>query len=186
MRIYIVLMRGINLGNHHKVKMADLRSFLESERFQNVSTYIHSGNIVFTHEGESLEVVSACVRRVLDRHYDFEIPFQLFDLSSWCEMVAFNPFPLHSEELVKRSHVTLLSSIPDMKSVSQLSEIDSKGDQIRWVQRAIYLQCEGAYHQTKFGNNRIEKVLEREATTRTWRTIVKISDLVDRLVVALS
>ena len=47
MNTYIALLRGINVGGHEKILMADLKLLLDSIGLQNVQTYIQSGNVVF-------------------------------------------------------------------------------------------------------------------------------------------
>lgn len=47
MTLYIALLRGINVGGHNKIIMAQLKSSLEQLALQNIRTYIQSGNIIF-------------------------------------------------------------------------------------------------------------------------------------------
>ena len=54
---YVALLRGINVGGRNKVRMADLRTAFEAGGYTDVSTYIQSGNVLFTADGprEQLE-----------------------------------------------------------------------------------------------------------------------------------
>ncbi|MCB0116839.1 MAG: DUF1697 domain-containing protein, partial [Caldilineaceae bacterium] len=56
MNIYVVLLRGINVGGKNKVPMADLRVCLEQLGFANVSTYIASGNVILASDEDPDEV----------------------------------------------------------------------------------------------------------------------------------
>ena len=47
MESFIAILRGINVGGHNKIKMADLRSAMEKAGFEDVTTFIQSGNIIF-------------------------------------------------------------------------------------------------------------------------------------------
>ena len=47
MRKYIALLRGINVGGKNKVPMAELKQVFAALNFQNISTYINSGNVIF-------------------------------------------------------------------------------------------------------------------------------------------
>ena len=47
MKTFIALLRGINVGGHKKVPMAELRELLTKIGLENVQTYIQSGNVVF-------------------------------------------------------------------------------------------------------------------------------------------
>ena len=56
MNAYIALLRGINVGGHKKVPMAELRELLTKSGFQNVQTYIQSGNVVFQSSEKASEL----------------------------------------------------------------------------------------------------------------------------------
>ncbi|MBZ0320420.1 MAG: DUF1697 domain-containing protein [Anaerolineae bacterium] len=56
MKIYIILVRGINVGGKNKVPMADLRKCLEELGFPNVSTYIASGNVILKSDKHADEI----------------------------------------------------------------------------------------------------------------------------------
>lgn len=44
---YIALLRGINISGKNKISMSELKKLLEENNYQNVSTYLNSGNIIF-------------------------------------------------------------------------------------------------------------------------------------------
>jgi uncharacterized protein (DUF1697 family) len=44
---YISILRGINVSGHKKIKMADLKKLYEEQGFENIITYIQSGNVIF-------------------------------------------------------------------------------------------------------------------------------------------
>ena len=47
MAVYVAMLRGINVGGHKRIKMDPLRKSLEGLGFEQVKTYIQSGNVVF-------------------------------------------------------------------------------------------------------------------------------------------
>jgi uncharacterized protein (DUF1697 family) len=49
---YTLLLRGINVGGHHKVPMAALREILQTLGCTHVKTLLNSGNAVFEHEAQ--------------------------------------------------------------------------------------------------------------------------------------
>lgn len=56
MSIYVVLIRGINVGGKNKVPMADLKICLENLGFSNVLTYIASGNVILKSDNAADDV----------------------------------------------------------------------------------------------------------------------------------
>ena len=60
----IVLLRGINLGARNRVSMPELRTALERDGFDDVQTYLQSGNVVLTSDASPEEVAGRCRRRI--------------------------------------------------------------------------------------------------------------------------
>ena len=58
MTTYIALLRGINVGGNKIIKMQDLKTMFQSIGFQNVRTYIQSGNVLFESDEESISLLS--------------------------------------------------------------------------------------------------------------------------------
>ena len=72
MKTYIALLRGINVGGHKKLKMADLKSMMEELGFQNVVTYIQSGNVVFSAKEE--KDLSDNISNGIAEKFGYEVP----------------------------------------------------------------------------------------------------------------
>ena len=65
MNTYIALLRGINVSGQKKIKMADLRLLLEENGFNNVNTYIQSGNIVFQTTEENITKLESKISEII-------------------------------------------------------------------------------------------------------------------------
>jgi uncharacterized protein (DUF1697 family) len=70
---WIALLRGVNVGGGNKIAMPALRSSCELAGFENVATYIQSGNVVFEASGEEATVV-ATLRGVLREVHGLKVP----------------------------------------------------------------------------------------------------------------
>lgn len=85
MRTFVVLLRGINVGQHRQIPMAKLKEELEEMGFSKVVTYIRSGNIILQrHEGEPL-TIAALVSQLIARQYGFTIPVIVYTKSEYCQ-----------------------------------------------------------------------------------------------------
>lgn len=73
---YILLLRGINVGGKNKVSMSDLKKLLLSDGFEDVDSYINSGNLFFS-SAQNRESCISKIRYTLESNYDFSIPFSL-------------------------------------------------------------------------------------------------------------
>lgn len=57
-KTFLILLRGINVGGKNKVPMAELRKFLETLGFVDVSTFIASGNAILTSDHKANEIAA--------------------------------------------------------------------------------------------------------------------------------
>jgi uncharacterized protein (DUF1697 family) len=67
---YVALLRGINVGGKNLIKMTDLKSCLEGDGFEDVVTYIQSGNVLFS-SGESGSQLATRIEALLGRSFDY-------------------------------------------------------------------------------------------------------------------
>ena len=81
---YVLLLRGINVGGKNKVSMSELKEQLLKTGFENVSSYINSGNLFFS-SLENHEICSSKIRDLLETNYDFSIPFSLITKEEYLE-----------------------------------------------------------------------------------------------------
>lgn len=62
MKRYVALLRGINISGKNKVVMAELKKGIESLKFENVKTYLNSGNVIFSSQEENIEKITVSVK----------------------------------------------------------------------------------------------------------------------------
>lgn len=88
---YIALLRGINVGGNHKVPMSDLKKSFEAEGFQNVTTYINSGNVIFeSEESDLMKLISNC-REFLTSRFGFSITLSVISADALKDALAHAP-----------------------------------------------------------------------------------------------
>ena len=72
MKRYGALLRGINISGKNKVVMAELKKEIESLMFENVKTYLNSGNVIFSSR-ENIEKITKQIEEMLKKNYEFKI-----------------------------------------------------------------------------------------------------------------
>jgi len=175
---FIVLLRGINVGGRNKIKMADLRDLLNQAGFENVQTYIQSGNVILEAKKWNEDEISARVKAVIANHYGYDIAVMALSVSDFQDVIKNNPFPNVPESEYKALVVTLLSDLPNLDNLPFLHERKQESEQMEIIHKAFYLYCPNGYRNTKMSNAMLEKKLEVRATTRNWRSMLKILDMV--------
>jgi uncharacterized protein (DUF1697 family) len=93
MAVWVALLRGINVGGHRKVPMADLRSLCEDLGLRDVRTYIASGNVVCTSTHRSASAVGSLLERGVDERFGHEVAVVVRTPQQLADVVDRLPFP---------------------------------------------------------------------------------------------
>lgn len=172
MQTHIALLRGINVGGHKKIKMADLKLLFEELEFADVATYIQSGNVIFSTNIENgLEKIIS--EAILSR-FGFEVPILIKTISEIETILATSPF---SEEKKMASYFTLLIEPPSNDLANEVSMLIYPYEEFVITENCVYFFSEKNYGDAKCDNNFFEKKLKVTATTRNYRTLVKLLEL---------
>ncbi|MFD0963417.1 DUF1697 domain-containing protein [Pseudofulvibacter geojedonensis] len=177
MNKFIVFLRGINVGGHHKILMADLRNLLNKNGYLNSKTYIQSGNIILDSH-KNAKQISKHVKELIAKEYQFNIPVITISGEELLNCFSQNPF-LNLENDIKKLHVTFLSDIPNKANVKNLDIPIYNNDQYNVKGKIIYLHTPDGFAKTKFNIVTFEKKLLVQATTRNWNTITKLVNLLN-------
>jgi uncharacterized protein (DUF1697 family) len=86
---YLALLRGINVGGKSLIKMADLKTALERQGLQNVSTYIQSGNVFFTSMNTDKTQLAQLINKIIRDAFMHEVEVVIFTKPEW-EMIISN------------------------------------------------------------------------------------------------
>ncbi len=174
---YISLLRGINVSGQKKILMKDLKALYENLGFKNVVTYIQSGNVIFDSDG-SVEDMIAKIQSAITKQYSFDVPVQVREASHFESIIKAFPFvELNLVEEGTRVMVTFLADVPTQENVEKFMSYVKKPERLVVVGEEVYLHCPNGYGTTKLNNNFIEKKLGVGATTRNWKSVVKLHTL---------
>lgn len=165
MPVYVSMLRGINVGGNATIAMADLKKLYESLGFGHVQTFIQSGNVVMSHEGDSDSLVST-IEKAIQRRFGFDVKVVVRTTKELESAIKNNPFPGREGVL----YVTFLSERPAKNADGEIGRAKSVGEEFCVKGREVYLLCPEGYGRTKLSNNFFEKKLGVIATTRNWKT----------------
>jgi uncharacterized protein (DUF1697 family) len=174
MKTYIALLKGINVGGHKKVPMADLRELLTKSGFENVQTYIQSGNVILQSSKSDISVIENNIQESIMDHFGFEISVLVKTRSDLKRIFNDSPF---SEEKKKASYFILLRNTPEDDLVKVASEKVYEGEEYKILKDCIYFFCEKGFGQAKFNANFFERKLKTFVTARNYNTMVKLLSL---------
>ena len=176
---YVSMIRGINIGRK-KVKMDKLKELYRSLDFKDVKTYIQSGNVIFKSKESDPTKLSRTIEKRIAKIFGFDVKVLLRTSNEMEQVIMGNPF---KQEDLNHIYVTFLSNIPSAKLIEDLNHnisvnMINKSDKYSISKKEIYIFLPNGYGRTKLNNNFFEKKLDISATTRNWRTVNKIFDIV--------
>ena len=170
MKTYIVLLRGINVSGKNKLPMAELRELLNDLKFENVQTYIQSGNIILTSE-ESKKIICKKIKKGIAFKFGYDVPVIARTVEELENVIENYPFPIDNPKIV---------AFVFLDKASEFSEIEIKNigdDQFKIDKDVVYFYCPNGFGKSKITNNLFEKKLKVTATTRNYNTTIKLLDL---------
>lgn len=172
---YIALLRGINVSGQKKIKMVDLRAMCEKMGYEEVHTYIQSGNVIFETKEQNQSDIANTLHEQIEKTFGYDVPVMVMTQTYLQEVVDHNPFLKKDLDVnTKLLHVTFLATKPTNDLVSTLTTKDYGTDEFEVIENRVYLYFPNGYGRTKLTNNTFEKQLKVAATTRNWRTINKL------------
>jgi len=174
---HIVLLRGINIGSRNRIAMPELREALESAGFDDVQTYVQSGNVVLSSGKPAAEVAQACEQQI-EKSFGLDIDVITRTRSQLAKVVERNPLADVATD-PKRYQVSFLSAKPSADVVRKLEEAATEQERVVLVGREIY-----AWHPEGIGRSRLWTLLAGRglgvtATARNWTTVTKLLELAD-------
>ncbi len=172
MKIYIALLRGINVGGSNVLPMKELKTLLESLDLQNVKTYIQSGNVVFQSTETNASWLSRQISAEIEKSHSFEPQVLLLELEEMEKAIESNPFP-EAESEPKSLHVNFLASVPENPDLKALEALRKESERFDLKGNAFYLYAPDGVGRSKLAAN-AERLLGVSMTGRNWRTVCEI------------
>ncbi len=180
MQTYIAILRGINVSGHKIIKMAELSRHLASLGLSYLTTYIQSGNIVFQTEALENSILEEKIHQNIKENYGFDVPVIVRSKQEWQLIV--NQFPFNVEDYdVKRLAITFLKEKPVHIPIEELEKYKASSDEIIYHRKEIYLSIPDGFGISKITNTVFERKLKVAATTRNWRTTLKLMEMANQL-----
>ncbi|MCM3727138.1 DUF1697 domain-containing protein [Neobacillus cucumis] len=174
MTIYIGLLRGINVGGHHKIKMADLKNLLELMGLQKVKTYIQSGNVLF----ESVEEAQQLNKKIedeLNHTFGFSVPVVIRTAGELQQIIQDCPYSTESLSEGESVQVAFLGGEPTIEGINHMYSYNNDLEECKIKGKEVYFYFRQSIRDSKLATQ-LPK-LRVPATVRNWKTVVKLEDL---------
>lgn len=174
MNIYISLLRGINVAGKAQIKMTALRAMYEALGFDNVTTYIQSGNVIFGSTETNTSILGKQISAKIEADFGHRVPVTVLTPGELAHIAKQNPFPADPSVNLASVYVTFLAQKPAPFDPSVILDKKKEQEQIVFTDQAVYFYSPTGYGTTKLDNNFLEKKLKVTATTRNWKTTLEL------------
>jgi uncharacterized protein (DUF1697 family) len=176
--IYIALLRGINVGGKNKVDMSDLRAVFEEAGMSSVTTYINSGNVVFSSRVRSRARLVTRLEREIAARFGFDVKVLVRDLDGMHAVVAAMPSDWVNNQTMK-CDVMFLWAEADRPGVLDELRIKPEIDDVRYVPGAVIWRIDRG-NATRSGLMKVVGTpLYQKMTIRNCNTARKLLELME-------
>ena len=179
MSVVISLLRGINVGGHHKIRMEALRILYESLGLLGAQTFLQSGNVIFKTERRDLDLLARRIEDGIKGSFGFRVDVIVRTPSDLREVIARNPFATRPGIDPGRLLVTFLASNPAAEARDKVLAIKVHPEELRIDGREIYTYFPNGMARPKLAWATIEKMLKTSGTGRNWNTVRKLLEIAE-------
>ena len=181
MPVYIVLLRGINIGAHKRMKMDELVASCVACGFAGAKTYIQSGNVVL----KAPKIPPEKLSKKLEAQILTDFGFSAGVISRTKEDLGkiINNNPLLQERGVdpEKLHVVFLPEATSPDAVKKLESLTLAPDRVRMGEKEIYFYFPNGVSGSSLWKHPLDKVLKVSGTMRNWRTVTKLYEMAEGL-----
>jgi uncharacterized protein (DUF1697 family) len=171
----VIMLRGINLGPNRRVPMADLRALFAQAGYEDVQTYVQSGNVVLDSTSSAAELEREAAALISER-FGFDVPVVVRTGRQLAAVVKRNPLGDVASE-PKRYQVSFLADKPPADVVRAMQEAAVGEERVVCHGREIYAWHPDGVARSKLWNALAGKGLGVTATARNWTTVLALLEM---------
>jgi len=176
-RKYIALLRGVNVGGKCKINMSGLKSAFEMQGFQDVETYINSGNIFFDSDMDETAVKAAC-ERLISRDFGLEIPVCVISAADLSEALTHAPAWWNDAPDARHDAFFVIPPMTAEEICAHVGEAKEEYERVDYYGKVIFWSAPMAtFSRTRWSKISKDKVMYRAITVRNANTALKLMEL---------
>lgn len=177
MAAFISLLRGINVGGHHKVRMSDLKELYESLGLKQVLLYIQSGNVVFMSEALDVAQIQKQIEDGFEKKFGFRVDIIIRTPAELHEIIEKNPFQNDPSRDSKWIAILFLATPPDKIAQENLFNAYTGPEEIFIIGKEAHIYYPEGVGRSKLSHSFLEKKLKTVGTARNWNTVLRLQEM---------
>jgi uncharacterized protein (DUF1697 family) len=174
----VALLRGVNVGGHKKVPMARLREVLDGAGFEDVRTYVQSGNVVLTAPRRSPAKVGREIEAAIEDAFGFDVSVVMRTRDEIAALVADDPLG----DVATNPTFRVVVFLAEKLDRSRLADVDPAvfaPEAFALRDREIVMWAPNGQRDSKLVKTLTEKRTGVVGTARNWRTVEKLLEMAD-------
>jgi uncharacterized protein (DUF1697 family) len=180
MQTYISFLRSVNMTGHNLIKMTELANLFIDIGFGDAKTYIQSGNVIFSYEGDkSSSSLSDDLEKAILKKFNLSISVMTRKNDDLVKLSDFNPYLAEPNFDPSKMAVIFLHETPLDPQIQKVAGVDFPPDKFEIIGDEIFIYCPNGFGRTKLYTGFFEKKMGVTGTARNWKTITTILNLIE-------
>ena len=175
MTTFIALIRGINVGGHKKIKMADVKSLCEKLGLDDVRTHLQSGNVVFRTSKTDRAKLASDIEKALG----LDARVILRSAAELRKAIEANPMLADAQSKPSGFIVMFLDGKPAANAMQSLRDAYAGPEEMQLHGAELYIRYGDDMGRSKLTNALIERRLGVAGTARNWNTVTKLLEMAE-------
>jgi uncharacterized protein (DUF1697 family) len=169
----LALLRGVNVGGHRKVPMAALREVAAAIGLTDVSTYIASGNLVFSSTLKPATVAGRLAAAIHER-FGFPVDLVVVTRAQWEAAVAGCPFAAAAAARPNALHLAVCPGKPAKGALAALTPLCQGGEAVAVVGDVLWVDYAAGVARSKLTPVALDRAMGSPVTARNVRTATQL------------
>jgi len=169
-------LKAINVGGH-TVKMDHLKKLFEKMGFENVETFIASGNVVFETKSKTVDPIKKKIETELEKSLGYKVATFIRSTKELKEIAEHKPFSeIELDNKQNYLYIGFLDNQPDKESLKKVLVLSDEANEFHFNKTELYWLCRKNFSDSGITGKTLEKALGMETTVRNSTTIKKMAD----------
>ncbi len=174
---FVALLRGVNVGRHKRMRMAELRDALVAAGLDEVSTYLQSGNVLFSAETDDRSTLESSIEAAVGERFGFDVAVLVRSAEQMQEVVVSNPYAPQAASDPTRVHAMFLAASPSAEAWSRVDPASVAPDEFSVNDDVVYMHLPNGMGGAQLPDAIVQAELGVAATTRNWRTVTRLLEM---------
>jgi uncharacterized protein (DUF1697 family) len=178
---YLALLRGINVGGNNIIKMDELKRMFEELRFSDVTTYIQSGNVLFTTNEKNKINLTEKIEAALFNRLNSSVKVLVLSLNELRDVITKKPEGFGNDDAnYKYDAVFMIEPLKANEAVKHFKTKDSV-DNVYEGKYAVYFRRVKEHYSKSYFSKIVLSPIYQNITIRNWNTVQKLYDLLAKI-----